>query len=92
MTPYTKRVYSATKRMPKTCSSAPPLATCDSALVPCALSPEASSTTEEPRCPICLTCQQRDGREQPMVLTSSTFRPSWRDLFYGPDHPPWFES
>jgi len=48
--------------------------------------------TEETRCPICLSCQQRDGREQPMVLTGSTFRPSWRDLFYGPDHPQWFES
>ena len=48
--------------------------------------------TEETRCPICLSCQLRDGREQPMVLTGSTFRPSWRDLFYGPDQPQWFES
>ena len=53
---------------------------------------DAPLTTEETRCPICLSCQQRDGREQPMVLTGSTFRPSWRDLFYGPDHPQWFES
>lgn len=49
-------------------------------------------TTDEIRCPTCLSCKQRDGREQPMVLTGSTFRPSWRNLFYGPDHPQWFES
>ena len=53
---------------------------------------DAPLTTSETRCPICLNCQQRDGREQPMVLTGSTFRPSWRVLFYGPDHPQWFES
>ena len=53
---------------------------------------DAPFTTEETRCPICLSCQQSDGREQSMALTGSTFRPSWRDLFYGPDHPQWFES
>lgn len=53
---------------------------------------DAPSTTDKNRCPICLSCQLRDGREQLMVLTGSTFRPSWRDLFYGPDHPAWFES
>ncbi len=26
-----------------------------------------------------------------MVLESHTPRPSWRELFYGPDHPPWME-
>ena len=47
---------------------------------------------DEARCPICARCQQRDGSEQRMQLTGSTFRPAWRDLFYGPDHPQWFES
>lgn len=34
----------------------------------------------------CAKCQQ------PMQLISETHRPSWRDLFYGPDHHAWFES
>lgn len=53
---------------------------------------ESELDLDEPRCPICVRCQQRDGSEQLMQLTGSTFRPSWRDLFYGPDHPQWFES
>jgi hypothetical protein len=47
---------------------------------------------DEILCPICPSCQQRDGRQQRMQLTGDTFRRSWRDLFYGPDHPQWFES
>ncbi len=35
---------------------------------------------------LCAKCQQ------PLVLIAETRRPSWRDLFYGPDHQPWFES
>lgn len=34
----------------------------------------------------CAKCQQ------PMQLVSETSRPSWRDLFYGPNHHAWFES
>ncbi|QDV22266.1 Putative transposase [Aureliella helgolandensis] len=34
----------------------------------------------------CAKCQQ------PMQLLSETRRPSWRDLFYGPNHHSWFES
>ena len=41
--------------------------------------PEAEDRV--PRCPRC---------EQPMQLSSDTRRPRWRDLFYGPDHHPWF--
>lgn len=47
---------------------------------------------DEPRCPICAHCQQQDGSERRMQLTGNTFRPAWRELFYGPDHPQWFES
>jgi hypothetical protein len=28
----------------------------------------------------------------PMQLSRETYRPSWRELFYGPDHQPWFET
>ena len=35
--------------------------------------------------PCCPRCQQA------MQLTRNTQRPSWRDLFYGPSHQPWFE-
>jgi hypothetical protein len=45
------------------------------------LEAEAKDTT-----PCCPNCQQK------MELTAETRRPSWRDLFYGPDHHPWFES
>lgn len=38
----------------------------------------------EVRC--CAKCQQ------PLQLICETRRPSWRDLFYGPDHHAWFES
>jgi hypothetical protein len=38
----------------------------------------------EVRC--CAQCQQ------PLQLIGDTRRPSWRDLFYGPDHHAWFES
>ena len=34
------------------------------------------------KCPHCQTA---------MVLESNTRRPSWRELFYGPDHPRWME-
>ena len=34
------------------------------------------------KCPHCKTA---------MVLESDTRRPSWRELFYGPDHPRWME-
>jgi hypothetical protein len=37
----------------------------------------------KPKC--CPKCQE------PMVLEEQTFRPSWRELFYGPDHPEWME-
>ena len=37
---------------------------------------------ETPLCPQC---------ETPMELESETRRPSWRELFYGPDHPAWIE-
>ena len=36
-----------------------------------------------PNCPRC---------QQPMQEVSFTYRPSWREIFYGPDHHPWFES
>ena len=45
------------------------------------LEPETKDTT-----PCCTNCQQN------MELTAETQRPSWRDLFYGPDHHAWFES
>jgi hypothetical protein len=45
------------------------------------LEPETKVTT-----PCCPNCQQQ------MQLTVETKRPSWRDLFYGPDHHAWFES
>jgi hypothetical protein len=38
------------------------------------------------KAPCCAACQI------PMQLSRQSFRPSWRDLFYGPDHQPWFES
>ena len=37
---------------------------------------------EVKKCPQC---------ETEMVLESHTRRPSWRELFYGPDHPRWME-
>jgi hypothetical protein len=44
------------------------------------------------------TCVRRDDRDDPvsavqteMELESHTRRPSWRELFYGPDHPRWIE-
>jgi hypothetical protein len=36
--------------------------------------------------PCCSQCQQ------PMQLIHESHRPSWRELFYGPNHPSWFES
>ena len=45
--------------------------------------PDSESPLEEMRkCPHCQT---------EMVLESHTRRPSWRELFYGPDHPQWME-
>ena len=46
------------------------------------LEPEPS-TPETPPCPKCKTAT---------VLESSARRPSWRELFYGPDHPSWIEN
>jgi len=43
---------------------------------------EEAASEEGPRCPQC---------ESPMELESQQRRPSWRDLFYGPDHPTWIE-
>lgn len=43
---------------------------------------EATQLTAERPCPKC---------QQPMQLIAETRRPCWRDLFYGPDHQPWFE-
>jgi len=45
----------------------------------------AVDTREEPACRACPRCQA------PMELISSTVRPRWRELFYGPDHPRWLE-
>lgn len=39
-------------------------------------------TEEAPRCPLC---------EIPMELESQQRRPSWRELFYGREHPAWIE-
>lgn len=41
-----------------------------------------SPPDETMKCPNCQT---------EMVLESRTRRPSWRELFYGPDHPQWME-
>ena len=58
----------------------PPLITADLADTS---QPDSESPLEEMRkCPHCQT---------EMVLESHTRRPSWRELFYGPDHPQWME-
>lgn len=44
---------------------------------------EADALERSPQCPKC---------QRPMELYSTTHRPPWRELFYGPDHPAWFES
>ena len=44
--------------------------------------PAAQDVEREIQCPRC---------EQAMIRQSSTPRPSWADLFYGPDHPQWLE-
>lgn len=44
--------------------------------------PVEAAGEEAPRCPQC---------EGPMELESQLRRPSWRELFYGPDHPAWIE-
>lgn len=44
----------------------------------------------EDRAPFCPQC--RPQCEQRMTLIRDTPRPSWRELFYGPAHPAWFES
>ncbi|MCA9199042.1 MAG: hypothetical protein KDA87_15955 [Planctomycetales bacterium] len=36
-----------------------------------------------PKCPSC---------GEPMDLVLRSDRPAWREVFYGPDHPAWFES
>lgn len=41
---------------------------------------EPTTTTGCPKC------------QSPMKLVETTFRPSWRDLFYGPSHPEWMRS
>jgi hypothetical protein len=45
-----------------------------------------TETDREDVTPCCPHCRQA------MQLISNTRRPSWRDLFYGPDHHPWFHS
>ena len=46
------------------------------------LEPTPDEMVETMKCPHCQTA---------MVLESDTRRPSWRELFYGPDHPRWME-
>lgn len=43
-----------------------------------------------PEGPLCPVCKER-GEEVVMKLIDFQRRPSWRELFYGPDHPAWFE-
>ena len=50
---------------------------------------EAESEKQEPII-VCPLCKQR-GIEVAMTLVEFQRRPSWSELFYGPDHPPWFE-
>ena len=45
---------------------------------------------QEPRQTLCPVCKQQ-GVEVEMRLIDFQRRPSWREVFYGPDHPPWFE-
>jgi len=47
--------------------------------------PAEQQDPEQKGLPCCPKCQV------PMKLVDQTFRPSWRDLFYGPDHPEWME-
>jgi hypothetical protein len=51
---------------------------------PCTTSPrkEESRSTKERPCPHCA---------QPMACIVDEHRPSWREVFYGPYHPEWFE-
>ncbi len=49
-------------------------------------SPELSSAVKLP-CPRC----QANGIESELVLIERIKRPSWLLLYYGPDHPVWFE-
>jgi hypothetical protein len=46
------------------------------------LEPTPDEMVETMKCPSCQTA---------MVLESDTRRSSWRELFYGPDHPRWME-
>jgi hypothetical protein len=48
--------------------------------------PAPSTPAPEPPPGEMLTCPHC---KTEMVLQSYTRRPSWRELFYGPDHPPW---
>lgn len=48
--------------------------------------PTPSTPAPEPPPGEMLTCPHC---KTEMVLQSYTRRPSWRELFYGPDHPPW---
>ena len=51
--------------------------------LPDSLTPVVAEPPDElKKCPHCQT---------EMVLESRTRRPSWRELFYGPDHPRWME-
>jgi len=47
--------------------------------------PPAEQQDSEQKTNCCPKCQA------PMKLVEQTFRPSWRELFYGPDHPEWME-
>lgn len=52
---------------------------------------EAPEKLEEPRKVYCPLCKQQRSVEIAMQLVDFQPRPSWSELFYGPDHPPWLE-
>lgn len=54
------------------------------------LPPGGDEVASAERRMLCSACRSR-GVESEMRLIESQHRPSWRELFYGPDHPAWFE-
>jgi len=65
------------------CEGLQPIPSSEAADLPDASQPVLESSPDETiKCPHCQT---------EMVLESHTRRPSWRELFYGPDHPRWME-
>ena len=65
------------------CEGLQPIPSSAAADLPDASQPVLESPPDETiKCPHCQT---------EMVLESHTRRPSWRELFYGPDHPRWME-